>query len=118
MAELLGIPAGFGVEALLALIRAGVHIQLGAIKLVPLEPEAFGVVVRRAEAGNSTRHRKNLTSGGILEAGAKRLEKILRPRRNKHGVSVDNNLIKFRNKFAPVIVVTSRSAHQSNKNNG
>ena len=49
----LGTPGGFCVEALLAQIRAGVHIQLGAIKLVPLEPEAFGVVVCRAKAGDT-----------------------------------------------------------------
>jgi len=53
MAKLLGIPAGFGIEALLAQIHTGVHIQLGAIKMVPLESEAFGVVVGRAKAGNA-----------------------------------------------------------------
>ena len=53
IAELLGIPAGFSVEALLAQIHAGVNVQLGAIKLIPLEAETFGVVVCRAEAGDA-----------------------------------------------------------------
>lgn len=80
-----------------------------------MEAKAFGVVVRGAEAGDASHHRKNLTSGGIPEAGAKRLEEIMQPRRDKHGATVDNNLIKFKNKFITVIVVISRSAHQSNK---
>jgi len=56
MAKLLGIPAGFGIKALLARIHAGVHIQLGAIKMIPLESEAFGVVVGAAKARNASNH--------------------------------------------------------------